>query len=162
MPNPLPVNTKDFWKKRLQQAYERGHLHYSIYLCPPPMWENIYHEHKKILEKEVEKGAKVLDAGCGYGRMASLFEHYTGVDLSPDLLNIAREKNPDKEFIEANLEELPFRDKHFDVAFTVSIRAMVIGNLGEEAWLKIEKELKRVAKKLIILEYEEPHIYTVL
>lgn len=164
MSERLPVNTPEFWKTRLHDAYRKGHLHYSVYLCPPPMWRAIFEAHKAILQRETEPGMKVLDAGCGYGRTACLFNvrDYTGVDLSPDLLSVAREQYPEKTFLEARLENLPFKDYHFDVAFCTSIKAMVISNLGEEAWGAIERELKRVAKKVLVLEYETPDEYTIL
>ena len=39
----------------------------------------------------------------------------TGIDLSPELLRIARERNPVAELLKLDMHELPFDDKHFDL-----------------------------------------------
>lgn len=66
----------------------------------------------------VNSGGRVLDAGCAAGRDSNLLSkkgfQVTGVDLSKNLLKIARQKYPDIEFIHANFLNLPFRDETFD------------------------------------------------
>lgn len=160
----LPVSDIAFWKERLETAKKNGHLHYSVYLVNPTKWQQIYDAHQTILQKEITTSGKVLDAGCGFGRMAPLFDPklYTGVDISPHLLTIARQDNSSYKFMQENLKYLPFKDKEFDFAFCISIRQMILGNLGIEEWQTIENELKRVANKVILLEYEEPEIYTMV
>jgi SAM-dependent methyltransferase len=61
----------------------------------------------------------VLDAGCGSG----LFSHLVirtgaslvGIDAAPGLLDIARIRNISHNFLEEDLEALPFKNDHFDV-----------------------------------------------
>lgn len=149
----LPVSDKQFWKERLEKAKRNGKLHYSVYLANPQLWEKIYQTHVIILRNLIKKHDRVLDAGCGYGRFAPLFEDYVGVDISPDLLAEAKEAYPAKWFVEANLKKLPFEDNRFDWAICTSIKAMIKNNLGDEEWSLMEKELKRVAKNVLILEY---------
>lgn len=64
------------------------------------------------------KKAKILDAGCGFGRDSKVFfdrkYDVTGVDLSKSLLKIAKEKYPQINFVKANLLKLPFENKSFD------------------------------------------------
>jgi len=67
------------------------------------------------------RGARVLDAGCGTGRLAAALAEeglarVWGVDRSPEMLAVARAKTRLAEFREARLEALPFRDGWFDVA----------------------------------------------
>jgi ubiquinone/menaquinone biosynthesis C-methylase UbiE len=147
------VNKEVFWKDRLKHAVDTGNLHHSVYISTNKLWDDILKEHLVIIKKEIPTNAKVLDAGCGYGRMAKYFSDYTGVDFSPDFINKAKELNQDKNFIVSKLESLPFKDNEFDVGFMISVKAMIINNLGTEAWLPMEKELKRVCKKFIIMEY---------
>lgn len=149
----LPVTTAQFWKERLDRAKKNGQLHYSVYLANPTLWQKIYDAHVEILKKEVKETDNVLDAGCGYGRLSPLFEKYVGVDLSPDLLKEAKKLYPNKDFREENIKNLPFKDKEFDVAVCTSIKAMIIDNVGESEWELMAEELKRVAHKVIILEY---------
>lgn len=160
----LPVDTKEFWKVRMEEARKNGRIHFSVYVSRESLWKEILEAHTKILKRETDVTSRVLDAGCGYGRMAGLFmpSRYVGVDLSPDLLAEARKSFPSHTFMEENLARLPFRDGQFDVAFCISIRQMIIGNLGAEAWEPIERELKRVANKVLLLEYEEPDTYSIL
>jgi SAM-dependent methyltransferase len=160
--NPQPVDSPEFWKTRLDLAKKQGKLHYSVYLANDSLWDRIYDIHLGIFKKEIPKGAKVLDIGCGYGRMAQLFTNYTGIDISPDFIALAKELNPDKKFLVADLNHLPFKDKEFEVGFMVSVKGMIIGNLGEDAWKPMEAECKRVCKKVIVLEYGvyESHLDT--
>lgn len=54
---------------------------------------------------------RVLDLGCGTGRLAAAFTEpgwqYVGVDLSAEMLATARRNHPLGEFVHANLVELP-------------------------------------------------------
>jgi ubiquinone/menaquinone biosynthesis C-methylase UbiE len=147
------VNDISFWKKRINPKLPE---HYSVYLANESLWKEINYYHQNRLEEYIPKETKVLDAGCGYGRWCELFSNYVGVDFSPDFIEMAQKKYPNKRFMIARLEDLPFQDKEFDWAFCVSMKKMVIDNLGIDKWLEMEKELKRVAKKILILEYEYP------
>ena len=64
------------------------------------------------------KGARIADLGCGSGVFSSVLQRRgytcTGVDLSPALIRIAKEKYPGIEFIEGDVENLPFADASFD------------------------------------------------
>jgi len=60
-----------------------------------------------------------LDAACGTGRhsayLASLGHKVIGVDVSREMLEVARAKVPDGEFYEADLHDLPTEDDSVDV-----------------------------------------------
>ncbi len=156
-----PIDKLDFWKERIDTAKKD---YFTVYVCGEEMWKNINEVHKKILLDTIPHDANVLDAGCGYGRWSELFtpEQYTGVDFSPDFIEMAKSKYPNHTFKVENLKYLSFFDKQFDWAFCVSIKKMVMDNLGEEEWNNMLKELKRVAKNVLILEYEDPNPYEVL
>lgn len=154
-----PVDKIEFWKQRIQNAAKP---HYSVYIIHEQGWSKINESHAQIIKDVIPTGSKVLDAGCGYGRMSVLFNDYTGVDFSPDFVELAKKNYPDKTFLEANLKALPFSDKEFEWAFCVSIKRMIVDNLGEQEWSFMEKELVRVAKKVLILEYENSKEFTIL
>jgi len=76
--------------------------------------------YKKTLEQiELDETKILLDAGCGSG----LFSHMAisngaqviGVDAAPGLLEVAKERNPQNNFMEEDLEALPFASGSFDV-----------------------------------------------
>lgn len=154
-----PVNKLQFWKDRIETATKE---HYSVYVIHDYGWKVILEEHLKIINKHIPKTSKVLDAGCGYGRMSPYFPSYVGVDFSPDFIQRAQDKYPGTMFVQADLKKLPFLDKEFDWAFCISIKAMIESNLGEEEWFNMATELKRVSKHVLLLEYEEPTKYEII
>ena len=72
-------------------------------------------------------GKKVLEIGCGTGeftkRIAQTWADITAIDISPDLLEIARETTPNVNvrFHIQNVENLDFEDGSFDVVIGSSI-----------------------------------------
>ena len=78
------------------------------------------------LDKYVVPGERVLDLGCGNGRLYKIFKDkktdYVGVDNSSELIKIAQENYPHLNFQVADALELPFPDNHFDKVY--SIRAL--------------------------------------
>lgn len=67
--------------------------------------------------KHLPNNSKVLDAGCAAGRDTKIINDRgfktIGLDISKELIKIAKQKYPDIEFIEGNLLELPFADNYF-------------------------------------------------
>jgi ubiquinone/menaquinone biosynthesis C-methylase UbiE len=63
-------------------------------------------------------GARVADLGCGSGIFTSLLNargyQAEGLDISPKLLQLARMKYPQIEFLEGDVEALPFPPESFD------------------------------------------------
>lgn len=149
----------EFWKQRLEEAGED--LRLSVYQSPNEDWEIINQKHREVLQKLVR--GKVLDVGCGYGRLSNLFQEYTGVDSSQTFIKKAKELYPNKSFMYIDVSRgTLFSNKEFDWAVCVSLKAMVIRELGNDEWLKILKELKRIAKKVLILEYSYLDDYEIL
>ena len=99
----------------------------------------------------------VLDVACGTGDMVvELLKHgctVTGVDLSEEMMAIARQKAPAATFMLADAEHLPFPDEAF---------AAVTCAFGVRNFVHLEKgldEMLRVLKpggKLVILELATP------
>ena len=70
----------------------------------------------------LEDGRRVLDAGCGAGRMlpylAELGCAAEGVDLSPEMVRRARADHPEFATQVASITDLPFEDASFDGVFS--------------------------------------------
>lgn len=89
--------------------------------------------HRYLDEAEVRlvepyaRDREVLEVGCGTGlilqRLAAVAQRAVGVDLSPGMLELARERG--LEVHEANATELPFEDASFDVACSFKVLAHV-------------------------------------
>lgn len=158
-----PIEDDMFWRKRLADAKAKGdkdddRTFESVFYTVPKDWERICKVHEPIVRKET-RGLKVLDAGCGYGRTSewcSDAAQYIGVDKSFSFIEEAGSRYPAENFMAGDLRKLPFDDKQFDIALCISIKHMVEQNLGGNAWRDMAAELKRVAKKVLILEYTTP------
>ena len=63
-------------------------------------------------------GDRVADLGCGSGVFTDLLHRQglvcTGLDLSPKLVALGRQKYPDVEFVEGDVEHLPFPSASLD------------------------------------------------
>jgi SAM-dependent methyltransferase len=71
----------------------------------------------------LERGARVLDVGCGPGGLATVLaeivgqENVAAVDPSPPFVSVCRARLPTADVRVAAAEELPFADDSFDAAF---------------------------------------------
>jgi SAM-dependent methyltransferase len=84
--------------------------------------QNVYGE-ADLVETLLQEsgGTRVLDAGCGTGRVAIELAQrgfsVVGVDVDPDMLSAARTKRPELPWVEADLTDLAKAvDAEFDVA----------------------------------------------
>lgn len=154
------VQNPQFWKERFEPMKDKPEWRFlSVYKTHPLDWHNICENHKRIIQNTVK--GKVLDAGCAYGRASEWIKDYIGVDISPDFIAKAKELYPQKEFIVGDLKALPFATKDFDWAVCISIKAMLERELPGE-WEKVKRELKRVARNILILEYSTSDKYEVI
>lgn len=75
---------------------------------------------KALSELEFKNGDRILDLCTGTGDIAGFIkEKYpnidvTGIDLSSKMLDIARKKHGNIDFIKCDASKLPFRDNEFD------------------------------------------------
>jgi len=116
---------------------------------------------RKIVSQQTDlpKGSKILDVACGTGTQAILFAKggyaVTGVDLSPDMLRIAKrkvKKDYDVRFLECDASQLPFDDNEFSFS-TISF---ALHDMPEKIAVRVLKEMKRVTKskgKIVIVDY---------
>ena len=88
-------------------------------------WADFQEQTVSPVYSEVLKRTKVgnttryLDVGCGSGMAANLAADLgadvSGIDASEDLLEIARERVQNANFLHGDMETLPFEDNNFDV-----------------------------------------------
>jgi ubiquinone/menaquinone biosynthesis C-methylase UbiE len=91
------------------------------------------------------EASRFLELGVGTGRIAlPLLQYgfsYTGVDISPAMIDVLRTKAGDSEkltLVEADVTQLPFADASFDVALTVHLLHLV------PDWRRVLSEIRRV------------------
>ncbi|MFC1630003.1 class I SAM-dependent methyltransferase [Patescibacteria group bacterium] len=104
------------------------------------VWDDL-----KVFEKYITSGEKVLDLGCGNGRLSEIYKgtEYVGVDNSEKLIQIAKQKYPDNEFLVADAFQLPFPDNYFDKVFSIAVLHHIP---SKELRLQFLKEVKRILK----------------
>lgn len=74
-----------------------------------------------FVKKYVKSGQKILDVGCGNGRIFELLKNknidYTGIDGSKTLISEARKKYPNEKFFVKDALRIEFKRKNFDLIF---------------------------------------------
>jgi demethylmenaquinone methyltransferase/2-methoxy-6-polyprenyl-1,4-benzoquinol methylase len=112
---------------------------------------------RKTVKAVVEPGDRVLDAACGTGDLAIIAARaggvVTGLDFSERMLERARRKAPELEWVRGDLLALPFDDESFDSA-TVGFGVRNVADLDAAI-----AELRRVLRpggRLAILEITRP------
>ncbi len=88
-----------------------------------PGWDSGNERNEKVIEfilqkGGIKKGSHILDVGCGTGVLFGDYEKIgaasvTGIDISPEMVKIAKEKYPSYKVICADAESYSF-DESFD------------------------------------------------
>jgi len=72
----------------------------------------------RLIDAMVGRGARILDAGCGPGRvggrLAELGHHVVGVDIDPALIEAAEQDHPGPRWLVADLSQLELGHERFD------------------------------------------------
>ncbi len=103
----------------------------------------------------------ILDVATGTGRQAAAFGEkgypVVGIDLSPDMLRIAKKTIPSSQvtFLVADATHIPFDDNFFDL----SCISLVLHDMPPEIRMKVLQEMIRVTKskgRIVIIDYALP------
>lgn len=74
---------------------------------------------------EVKSGQKVLDIGCGTGRVCVQLEEkgidYFGIDISEAEIALAKKACPKGDFQTGSMMNLPYKNEEFDVVFHIAV-----------------------------------------
>lgn len=102
-------------------------------------------------------GTDVLEAGCGKGVLVAKLSAQARVTATDIIISEeARRRAPNATFLEANVEALPFADRHFDTV----VCTHTLEHVRDLA--KALSELRRLAKKklVIVVPKQRPYRYT--
>jgi ubiquinone/menaquinone biosynthesis C-methylase UbiE len=101
-----------------------------------------------LLTSYIDKGASILDVGCGYGR--TLHELYIngyknlyGIDFSDKMIERAKNQHPYIHFDIKHSSDIDFEDKSFDAVILFAVLTCIINN---EAQIYLINEIMRVLK----------------
>jgi demethylmenaquinone methyltransferase/2-methoxy-6-polyprenyl-1,4-benzoquinol methylase len=112
---------------------------------------------RETVREVVRPGDRVLDAACGTGDLAieasRAGARVVGLDFSGAMLERARRKAPELEWLQGDLLALPFEDGDFDAA-TVGFGIRNVADL--EAGLRELRRVVRPGGRLGVLEITRP------
>ena len=122
-----------------------------------------------IRQADLRPGEKVLDVGCGTGRVVSLAAtlvgdegRVVGIDASPKMIELARERvrkeGTKAEFRTAVMEELSFAESSFDVVLS----SQALHHVPRDAKVRAVREMLRVLRpggRLLILDHGKPYAW---
>jgi SAM-dependent methyltransferase len=97
-------------------------------------------------------GTRILDVGCGFGHMLDYIEtwginaQYTGIDICPEFLEVAKQRHPGADFRLLNILEDPI-DEQWDWVFLVGALNDELKN--EHWWDYIREMIKRMYEMCI-------------
>ncbi len=97
----------------------------------------------------------ILDFGCGKGdfykfiKDRGIVSRYCGIDINENLIELARNKYPETEFMAMDIDESEL-DRKFDIVFVCGVFNLRIAG--------IEESMKAVLKKLFGLSREALHV----
>lgn len=158
-----PILDQMYWKARLDAAEERQELWKAVFICTKERWLAIGLKHREILTRHIKPSDSVLDCACGYARLPDMFpvtpwkRDYLGIDISQDFIDLAKIRYPTYSFAQGDLRDLSWLNRsncRYDWAVMISVRPMVIRNLGQTVWDQMEAQIRTVATKLLYLEYD--------
>lgn len=115
------------------QAYQQTRVaHWDAIACKRDKWQGLgqwYHNRlTEVYRFHVTPNQKVLELGCGDGRLLAALQpaRGVGVDFSGEMIQRARQKYPHLEFIHADVHNLSQIDDTFDV--------IVLSDLVNDLW----------------------------
>ena len=103
------------------------------------------------------RGMNILDVGCGTGTHLELYQRYKcnlyGLDLSPSMLEVARERLGDTAQLDlGDATNMPYEDDKFDLVISM----LLLHEISPETRSAVLNEVKRVLKvngRILLIDY---------
>ncbi len=94
----------------------------------------------ELLKQYIKPKAKVLDVGCGNGRLRHYLPNeviYTGMDISEKLIKIAQKEHPNASFVQHDFVNIwPQEMTHFDVIVGIASYHHILSKAQQQQFLE--------------------------
>jgi ubiquinone/menaquinone biosynthesis C-methylase UbiE len=113
---------------------------------------DLYPSERVFLPTVLSPGVDVLDIGCASGGFFNIMRslqpgiRYTGIDISPTAIQIARQRYPEARFEVADATAIPFRDNAFDFVHCTGVTVHV------PLYQDVIREAYRVSRRYVIMD----------
>lgn len=112
-----------------------------------------------MLLSRMSSGMKVLDVGCGNGRLAYHFRdrdiEYTGIDNSAKAIYWAKERNPDTNFHQMDLRDILLPQESFDAIWCCCALNDVEENELEDIFSGLFRTLRTEGHLMLVMPHLE-------
>lgn len=112
-----PERRGNLWTEALERNPEHSKNYADRWRRIEASGQDVYGE-ARLIDAMAERGARILDAGCGTGRvggwLAQRGHTVVGVDLDPYLIEVAQEDHPDADWQAVDLGQMDLRQPYGD------------------------------------------------
>src|SRR5690625_3063597 len=145
MCHPVAVVEKSLWARKVEQNPEHSHWYVQRFRSMAAAGADLHGE-ARLVDAMAERSSRILDAGCGPGRvggeLAQRGHHVVGVDVDPVLIEAAEADYPGPTWVAQDLAELDLHENAdpFDIIVAAgnvmtflapSTRREVLSRLGD-------------------------------
>ncbi len=118
--------TGNRWLRKIAEDPEHSHWYVERFRAMAAAGDDLHGE-ARFVDAMAPRGARILDAGCGSGRvagrLAELGHRVVGVDVDPVLVAAAEEDHPGPAWLVADLVELDLPSRGFPDPFDAVVCA---------------------------------------
>jgi len=140
---------------------------YNVFAKKFSETRNYAWEEFKFFMPYIKKGDRILDLGCGNGRLRKFLDEkivlsgsYFGFDLSEKLLNIARKSFPRDGFFKGNFgKSLPFGANNFDWVISIAAFHHLLDVKSQQKFLSESLRVLKPGGKIFLTTWVLPQKY---
>jgi SAM-dependent methyltransferase len=156
-------STKEYWTEIAEDFCSADAAGFAPVLHPgAPPWFNRLIDglqfralRRALALAAIPSGARILDVGCGTGRWMRRYHevglHAVGVDVTPMMLLLARQRGTNSPLLAGEAHRLPLADALFDCVSDVTVVQHIPPSLQPQALAEMMRVLKP-GGRLILME----------
>jgi len=149
--NYLQTTKEGYGKKKALQYHDAQTKYISWIRFTTWRQKNIVNWFLKKIN--VGKNNKILDVPCGTGIMTNIISKYSNnllsVDISDDMLRIAKNNHPNANYLNLDMFKLPNLNQTFDVILAIGI----IHRLPKDLRIKMLKMMSNISNEFIVFTF---------